>query len=182
MSTFDQAIIDHIAKCTKDVARHYKHNFDETKQCNYELCKECGGKCCKCCGCHFSPDDFSDLSFDGLLKEIQKGYITLEIVDGEHYAISDILWLVRMRNMNSPVIERRIYERERAACVALKENGCALDFTHRPSGGKLLIPAKNRECTSSYTVRESLLEWRVYKDILVKLVNFIGEKDYPCTI
>ena len=37
---------------------------------NKELCKECKGQCCKNKGCHFSPDQFNDLSFEGLKKEI----------------------------------------------------------------------------------------------------------------
>ena len=58
---------------------------------NKELCSACGGICCKNMGCHYSPDDFSDLSFEGLKKEIDKGYISIDWwdhleVEGKEYA------------------------------------------------------------------------------------------------
>ena len=63
--------------------RKIEKNYDISKNVNSTICAECGGTCCKSCGCHFSPSDFEDLSFDGLKKELQKGYISIDYVDGE---------------------------------------------------------------------------------------------------
>lgn len=43
-----------------------------------EICKKCKGSCCKTMGCHYSPEDFKDLSFDGLKTEIDKGFISID--------------------------------------------------------------------------------------------------------
>ena len=51
---------------------------DYSNTTNITLCSKCGGACCKMCGCHFSPDDFEDLSFEGLKKELLKGYISID--------------------------------------------------------------------------------------------------------
>lgn len=36
------------------------------------LCAECKGKCCQRMACHYAPDDFRELSFEGLKTEIEK--------------------------------------------------------------------------------------------------------------
>lgn len=166
-------------------SRHYDKPDNEDKNCNYELCGECGGRCCKRCGCSFSPDDFEDLSFDGLLKEIEKGYITLELIDGDPFCIEGMIWLVRMRNLNGPIVESHVYGRERNGCIVLKKNGCPFDYQHRPAGGRLLIPGAKgfeKDCHGPYGTEEALREWKAHQKVLVKLTKFIGDKDYPCTI
>ena len=52
---------------------------------NLEICSKCKGFCCKRMGCHFSPDDFKDLTFDGLKKEIDKGYISIDWWEGNPF-------------------------------------------------------------------------------------------------
>ena len=170
---------------SKQGSRHYDKLDDESKNCNYKLCKKCGGKCCQRCGCNFSPDDFSDLSFDGLLKEIQKGYITLELVDGDQFYIDGIIWLVRMRNVGSPIIEKRLYHRDQSGCIALKENGCPFDYAHRPAGGRLLIPGKKgfeKDCHSPYGTEEALREWKAHQKVLSQIAESVGYANYPCQI
>ena len=45
---------------------------------NKQLCKECGGRCCKIMGCHYSPDDFEEITYESLKKEIEKGFISID--------------------------------------------------------------------------------------------------------
>ena len=44
--------------------RSIKKDYDYSKNVNSKICSECGGECCKRCGCHFSPDDFKEISFE----------------------------------------------------------------------------------------------------------------------
>lgn len=72
---------------------------------NESLCKQCGGKCCKKCGCDYLPNDFTDLSTNGLVEKILEGNISIVstlLIDhlpngGE--ALTPIL-LLRERNIN----------------------------------------------------------------------------------
>ncbi len=168
-------------------ARHYKKDDNEAKNCDYELCKKCGGKCCRLCGCEFSPDDFSDLSFEGLLKEIEKGYITLELVDGDQFYIAGWIWHVRMRNADQPIVVMPGTPNNKKGCIALKEDGCVFDYKHRPASGRLLIPARDEryfhwECHTDYGTHEALREWKAHQKVLHDLAKFVGDKNYPCTI
>ncbi len=43
--------------------RSRKKDYDNSKNVNAVICSKCGGECCKRCGCHFSPDDFDEISF-----------------------------------------------------------------------------------------------------------------------
>ena len=166
-------------------ARHYEKNDTEKEMCNYELCRECGGKCCNRCGCHFSPDDFEDLSFEGLLTEIKKGYITLELVDGDAFLIHSIAWIVRMRNVDGPVIEGRVFGRKQAPCVMLGENGCRMNYENRPAGGRVLLPrafSGRLLCQSKYGIERGMREWLYHQKVLHQLVDYIKDTDYPLKI
>lgn len=149
-------------------------NISEDKYCDYEQCKRCGGACCKRCGCFFSPRDFQDLSFDGLKREFDKGYITIEIVDGEVAYLNGFSYVVRMRNVDGPIYEDRIWDRPLGNCILLTETGCKLDFAHRPTGGKMLIPdiTSKSGCHSEYDTYSTVREWLPYKATLYKLANY----------
>ena len=54
--------------------RSISKDYSVSKNVNTEICAECGGKCCKRCGCHFSPDDFQEISFNFLKKEIRLNF------------------------------------------------------------------------------------------------------------
>ena len=68
----------------------------EKDNCNHTLCAECGGECCKKVGCTFSPQDFIRLSPEhkltpeGILNEVKKGYITLELYDGDQHYVEGL--------------------------------------------------------------------------------------------
>ena len=118
--------------------RSIKKDYNISKNVNIEICSQCGGQCCKQCGCHFSPDDFEEISFEFLKKEIEKGYISIDYVDGEMIYQSIGVYILRARNKDAPVVDTGL---RRSACILLTEEGCKLDYEHRPTGGKLLIPS-----------------------------------------
>lgn len=169
--------------------------YNEKNTTNYNLCKSCGGICCKQCGCHFSPRDFKEISFEYLKSEILKGYISIDVVNGDAYFIDGFPYILRVRNVGAPIVEESLVYRKRTQCILLGKDGCMFDYAHRPTGGKLLIPSDKidynyffssdeRHCRSLYDIRECCLEWRPYTKILSELHGFfrVYDGNYPCRI
>ena len=163
-------------------------DFTDEKNVNPKICSECGGECCKRCGCHFSPDDFEEISFEFLKKELEKGYISIDYVDGEFLYQFYGIYILRMRNQDAPIVDTWY---KRSPCILLTENGCKLDYEHRPTGGKLLIPSNmfypvsgklERICRTTYGIEECCYEWRPYQKILHELVKYFKDKDFTCSI
>lgn len=154
---------------------------------NYDnkLCSTCGGKCCKSCGCHFSPNDFKDLSFESLKKELEKGYISIDRIPQEisydHTAFGTLI--LRIRNKNSPIVDD-YFVRKKQECILLTPNGCLLSSNDRPTGGKSLVPRySNNEftCTLDYSISDCSYEWQIYQNILNQLSDYFRNEptDYP---
>ena len=166
--------------------RSIEKDDDKSKNVNASICAKCGGACCKICGCHFSPDDFEEISFESLKREIEKGYISIDHVDGEMIYSDNGVFILRVRNQGSPIVDTS-FRREKQ-CILFGKNGCKLDYEHRPTGGKLLIPnsvsAINHEmqCTNKYSIRDCCYEWLPHKKILYQLVQYFEDKDFPCSI
>ena len=166
-----------------------KKKFTEATSTNYNICAQCGGACCKRCGCHFSPEDFEIISFNYLKNEIKKGYISIDYVDGEQIFQDLGAYILRVRNKDAPIIDTGF--RGNVPCSLLTENGCKLDYEHRPMGGKLLIPPHDtpnfsgtlkRRCHSEYDIDVCCREWMAHQEILYQLIDFFTGKDYPCSI
>lgn len=160
--------------------------YDAIKDVNHELCSKCGGKCCKSCGCHFSPDDFKEISFEYLKKEMEKGYISIDYVDGEIIYESVGIYILRVRNQDAQIVDTGW---KRSQCILLTEKGCKLDYEHRPTGGKLLIPSEefNRRCDeitcrSKYSIKDCCYEWKPHQRILADLIEYFKEKEIPCSL
>ena len=66
---FLRAFGDLIESTYSDSRKIDYSTYNEQNSTNYDICKSCGGICCKQCGCHFSPRDFKELSFDYLKSE-----------------------------------------------------------------------------------------------------------------
>ena len=182
MNTFDDArtskIIEEIM-FPKLEYRSVKKDYTISKNVKPELCAKCGGKCCKRCGCHFSPDDFKEISFEALEKEMEKGYISIDYVDGEMILSNFGVYILRIRNQGAPIVDIGY---ERAPCILLTDNGCKLDYAHRPSGGKLLIPETETRCHTSYGITKCCYEWRPYQRILYDLFKYFADKDILCSL
>lgn len=145
---------------------------------NTEVCSKCKGRCCKSMGCHFAPSDFKDLTFEGLKKEIDKGYISIDWWEGNPFDedsddISRACYL-RMRNKNSDIIDASWG----GECILLTETGCPLSFEDRPKGGRELIPNSSHYCTEGYSKNDASQEWYKYADILESLIDHYSDYIY----
>jgi len=139
------------------------------KYLNTNICKQCGGSCCKFMGCHFSPEDFQELSFESLKNEINKGHISIDWWEGDPRPDGDLheVYYLRMRNRQCDIVDASWGGRP---CVMLSKDGCSLPFEKRPKGGRLLIPKENFNCNETdYSKKQCALDWIKYQDILRKL-------------
>lgn len=113
---------------------------------NKEYCSKCGGYCCRKCGCDYSPADFEDLSFNGLLNTLNEGNIsvvsTLDFRRINGKLIMAPLLYLRARNINRDVIDLLSFK---TTCSMLREDGCFYEYPERPTGGKNLVPAFKKE-------------------------------------
>lgn len=170
--------------------RSVKKDYSVLKNVNKKACAQCGGLCCKRCGCHFSPDDFQEISFDFLKKELEKGYISIDFVNGEMILEDFGVYILRIRNQDSPIVDTGYGKNN---CILLTPNGCKLNYKHRPTGGKLLIPSEElrpgllgepprRKCISSYDIRKCCYEWKPHKKLLYELSEYFKDKDFPCSL
>ncbi len=174
-------------KCPTIPYRSVDKDYDVTKNININYCTACGGECCKRCGCEYSPDDFKDLSVEGLKKEIEKGYISIECIKGDDLEWIDSMLILRVRNKNSPIVD---YATRKKECILHTNEGCKLGYEERPSGGKLLIPSdkkdgiiiKRRCCYSSYRIETCCYEWKPHQRVLLELAWYFLDKDFPCSL
>ena len=136
-----------------------------------EICAVCGGYCCKHMGCHYSPTDFSDLSFEALKSQIEKGGISIDWwVSGgtrEYY--------LRARHVGEPVVKGSWGGR----CVNLTDTGCSLSWEERPLGGKALKPQSKvgEGCHGYYSKEQCKDDWKPYAQVLHELVEHFGEEE-----
>ena len=168
--------------------RSVPKDYSEAKNVNSEICAECGGDCCKRCGCHFSPDDFAEISFYFLKKEIEKGYISIGLLDRDTSYADVGIYFLRIRNQNAPIVDLGY---KSSPCILLTETGCKLPYHQRPTGGKLLIPSANvqtffgeqrRTCFSLYGIEKCSYEWKPHQAVLYDLAQYFKDKDFPCSL
>ena len=166
-----------------------KIEFNENK----EMCKQCGGECCKNCGCELSPTDFvGEITFERIIDLLKTGLVSIDCWEGDpriDLAAKVILgieppeeynlrraYFLRMRNVETSVIN---YSWGLVHCILLSEEGCRLDFNHRPCGGRALVPKKDIKghCESDYSKRESSIEWIEYESLLEDAISYINKND-----
>lgn len=129
------------------------------------ICKStCKGKCCRSMGCHFSPDDFKEISFDYLKREIDKGNISID-----WWVSDEPQYFLRMRNINSKIIDPSWG----GQCILWTEKGCSLKFEERPKGARMLKPnlLNSDNCKQFYSKESCKDDWLEYSDILNRLVE-----------
>ena len=139
-----------------------------------EVCAICRGRCCKTMGCHYSPRDFKDLSYEGLKREIEKGRIAIDWWVGEEPE-----YYLRARHIGEPIV----CGSWGGTCVNLTENGCSLSWEERPLGGRALKPGATpfHECEDFYSKEDCKNEWKPYSDTLERLVaTFISGRNILC--
>lgn len=142
---------------------------------NKQLCKECGGSCCKRMACHYSPDDFEEITYESLKKEIEKGFISIDWWEGNPFENGsdndiDIAYYLRIRNKDSKIVDPSWG----GECILLTDDGCPLSYEERPKGARMLEPNEDN-CISHYDKRQAARDWYKYNDILYKLVEEFGD-------
>ena len=139
--------------------------FDKTG-----YCVSCKGSCCRRMGCHFSPKDFKDISFESLKAEIEtKQYISIDWWEGDYGPE----YYLRMRNIGGKIVDPSWG----GVCIVLTETGCPFTFEERPLGARALKPKEDYygSCDSFYTKEDCKNEWKQYDDILRELVDYFYE-------
>lgn len=144
---------------------------------NLDFCRKCGGYCCKKSGCDYGVDDFSDLSYKGLLKVLAQGNISIVACLQFSYVnnkmcCSPFLYL-RARNEKRDVVDLLSVK---TRCSMLKDDGCSYSYEERPRGGRNLIPAEKKElCLPKDSPLEIIREWGNYQKVLSRIVkNYCG--------
>lgn len=159
---------------------------------NKEICAKCGGQCCKNCGCGFSTKDFKgEITKEKILRLLETGAVSVDWWEGdpredlaphlEDYYIPKYAdkektsrgYFLRIKNIKANTYDPAFF----GTCILLKEDGCPIDFEHRPYQGKALIPKDDNmflggffiTCDSDYSKQECALEWFQYYDILDQL-------------
>ena len=142
-----------------------------------EICSRCKGSCCKNMGCHYSPRDFEEISFEVLKNKIEEGNISIDWWEGNPFNddrdISRAFFL-RARHVHSPIVDASWGGR----CKLLTDKGCSLSYKDRPKGGRELIPDESFMCYTTYNKDECARDWYVYNDILQKLESHFAESEY----
>lgn len=136
-------------------------------------CSTCKGKCCQHMPGHYSPTDFSDLSFEGLKAKIEKGNIAIDwwSNDGEKE------YYLRARHHGEGVV----HGSWGGMCVNLSPSGCRLSWEERPLGCRNLKPrmTSRGDCKGSYTKEVCKNDWKEYSEVLGQLVAYFGDESNP---
>ena len=140
---------------------------------NPVVCSQCGGQCCKNMACQFSPDDFQDLSYKALKREIQKGNISIDWWVGDIDPRKNRLektYFLRMRNKGYGIVDGSWGGQ---CAIWNPDTGCPLPFEKRPKGARLLIPHLSKPCDDKgYTKEMGVMDWRPHYKTLKKLATY----------
>lgn len=145
------------------------------KVINLEICSKCFGTCCKKSGCDYMPNDFDDLSFEGLFNAINKRNISIvsELIfreENDSFSATPILFL-REKGIGKNTIDLVSMKN---ACSSLTSTGCKYTLKDRPSGGSCIIPSENYPaCPTTLNKQELLSSWIPYQEVLTQIVKKI---------
>ena len=140
---------------------------------NKDMCKKCGGRCCKKSGCDYLPQDFNDLTTNGLYEKLKEGNISIiaslkvETLPNNNIYINPFLYL-RARNINRDIVDLLSLK---TTCTQLTETGCRYSYDERPSIGKNLIPMDDFKCYPKENPIALIESWESYQKVLSKLVK-----------
>ena len=135
---------------------------------NKDVCSKCGGICCRSMGCHISPSNLKEVTYDYIKKMLDTGFVSIDYWDGDPITDKnngERAYFLRMRNVNAPVADPSWG----GQCILLTSKGCPLQFKDRPLGARLLVPKENEECIPEYTKQDCAKDWFKYNDILDRL-------------
>lgn len=144
------------------------------KYINYEMCKKCGGACCKQNGCVYLPKDFKSFEPSEIIKELDKGKIS---ISGQPVNFYNNKWTyipyLRARNKGAEIVDLITYG---GPCINLTDSGCDLSEDKRPSCGLLVKPTKiGGPCKR---MKEDVgMQWLEYSEVLESLIKFYTNKN-----
>ena len=143
--------------------------FDGEDNSNTEICKKCGGDCCNRMGCHISPFDLKEISFDFIRALIdESNCISIDWWEGDAWEGNyERVYYLRLRNEDSEIVDPSWHGK----CSILTDVGCSLSFQYRPKGGRGLIPSEE-DCCIVYSKYQCCEDWYPYYDILEELHDY----------
>lgn len=178
-----QFMIEHPDEYRKKVLDYYATRKNE----DVNICRECGGRCCMNAPCHFSPEDFEDLSYRGLKRTLRKKkYISIVKFSKRFVEVSldqsvggtlKHFFFLRIRTSETGIAARAAEIEDDDFCMLLRKDGCELEYKDRPKGARLLIPKEGSRCEQLYTVDDCVHDWIPYQKVLEKLYKFFERKE-----
>jgi hypothetical protein len=137
---------------------------------NKVICSACNGKCCRNMGCHCSPEDIGEITFETILEFINTGNFSIDWWEGDVLDKNrDKTYYLRARNIDAGTIDPSWGGR----CKLLTPTGCLLPFEKRPKGGRAVTPVKTFDCKGDYSKKECCVDWYPYQNILDEVVDHI---------
>ena len=147
----------------------------DSSKLNIKQCKECGGICCQTMGCHISPFDLKEISYQFIIDFIEEtNCISIDWWEGSPFDESDNIYRVyflRLKNRNAKIIDPSYG----GICSILTDVGCPLSFEYRPRGARDLIPEEN-DCRIEYSKQQCAIDWYPYQNTLEKVYNYYCKK------
>lgn len=166
----------------------YEEVFD------HDICAECGGKCCKHGSCLAHPNDFGDTHeqvIKNLRSALESGMWIVDYWEGQCPSLPEGAegFFIRPRMIEDLDLHP---ERESNWCVPswggeclfLTPEGCSLDDSTRPLGGRSLVPKIDSLCIQTMKWKEDdrsenekptfALAWLPYEE---EIWNMIREND-----
>lgn len=146
-----------------------------------EICAKCKGRCCKNAPCHYSPDDFKNLSYRALKSIIaRKKYISIVRIkldfNIDNFSTKEYYYVLRIRRKDTPIAVDMDQKYKDKRCMLLKKDGCVLPYEKRPKGARMLVPRQNSKCIQLYNLRECVRDWLPYQSVLRKLYRYFNRK------
>ena len=149
--------------------KYFKEVPEGSDKINNDLCKKCGGRCCVNLGCHISPDDLKEISFDSIISLIDDSEcISIDWWEGDPVTdepTGERVYYLRIKNKGSKVIDPAFGGNP---CSLVGENGCPLPFSYRPKGARELIPSEG-DCIDGYSKQQCCIDWMKHQDVMVKV-------------
>ena len=156
--------------------------YAERRNENVHICRECGGNCCKNVPCHYSPDDFEDLSYRAMKRLMkQKKYISVvrfskRIVEVSFdYEVSNAykhFYILRIRTSGTGIAARAGEIEDGDLCMMLTDKGCKLPYEMRPKGARMLIPKWEKRCEQLYNMDDCVHDWVYHQQLLSRLYSY----------
>lgn len=126
-------------------------------------------------------DDFEEISFEALKKEIEKGYISIDYVPAEMILQRMGGFILRARNSGAAIVDTG-YQRRTPCILWTAEKGCKLSYEARPKGGRMMIPSPDNRCISKYGIKKCTRDWQPYQEILRQLIKYFENKEIECSL